>query len=300
MMQRNFLLTAAGALLFMAHAAPAPGENWDHLPDGSLGRETEFHGADDIPIAAYIRKPAGEGPFPVIVWMHGGRDSKQATIGLGRSQQLPVEDLIQAGWAIYAADYRHQEKIGIFPIEFDDTVEAVKAARSLPFADPARIGYMGHSHGGQVGTRVVSRVDLSGAILCAPAAMDLIEVKKAINRGEKLVGILSRMIADMEQKYGAPAEEIEKNQAKYGYASGITEAAQVRCPILIMNGRNDDNSPTSMIDAYVAKLRAAGKQVETYQPANGPHGFYFGRPDIPETKEAARLAVEFFRKCFRQ
>jgi hypothetical protein len=49
----------------------------------------------------------------------------------------------------------------------------------------------------------------------------------------------------------------------------------------------------------VARLSAAGKQVETYQPANGPHGFYFGRPDIPETKEAPRLAVEFFRKCFR-
>ncbi len=63
--------------------------------------------------------------------------------------------------------------------------------------------------------------------------------------------------------------------------------------------RNDDNSPTSLIDAYVGRLRAAGKQVQAYQPANGPHVFYFGRPDIPETKEAARLAVEFFRKWFR-
>jgi dipeptidyl aminopeptidase/acylaminoacyl peptidase len=125
----------------------------------------------------------------------------------------------------------------------------VKAARSLPFADPARTGYMGHSRGGQVGTRVVSRVDLSGAVICAPAAMDLIDVKKAINRGEKLAGVLSRMIADIEQKYGAPAEEIEKDEAQYGYTSGITEAAQVQCPMLIMNGRNDDNSPTSMIDA---------------------------------------------------
>src|SRR5579872_4621787 len=202
-------------LLLFAGAARA--QDWDKLPDGSLGRETEFRGVDGVVIAAYIRKPAGPGPFPVIVWMHGGKDSKQATIGLGRSQKSPVQDLVQAGWAIYAADYRHQEKISVFPIEFDDTVNAVKAARSLPFADPARIGYMGHSHGGQVGTRVVSRVDLSGAVICAPAAMDLIEVKKAINRGEKLVGILSRMIADMEQKYGAPAEEIEKDEAKYGY-----------------------------------------------------------------------------------
>jgi len=74
----------------------------------------------------------------------------------------------------------------------------------------------------------------------------------------------------------------------------------VRCPILIINGRNDDNSPVSIIDLYVKKLHDAGKQAETYLPDNGPHGFYFGRPDIPESKEAARLAVEFFQKCFAQ
>jgi endo-1,4-beta-xylanase len=279
-------------------AQPAAG-NWEKLPDGSVGRETAFRGVDGLEIAAYIRKPNGPGPFPVIVWMHGGRDSKQATMALGRSQQVPVENLVKAGWAVYAADYRPSPEIAINAIEFDDTVETVKAARRLDFADPQRVGYMGQSHGGQVGSRVVSRVDLSGAVLCAPAAMDLVEVKKAIQNGEKLVPILSKLIGDMEKKYGAPAEEIEKNPAKYGYTSALTEAAGVRCPLLIMNGRNDDNSPSSMIASYVQKLRAAGKEVETYEPADGPHGFYFGRPEIPETQEAAKRAVAFFKKCFK-
>jgi endo-1,4-beta-xylanase len=51
---------------------------------------------------------------------------------------------------------------------------------------------------------------------------------------------------------------------------------------------------------YVKKLRDVGKQVETYLPENGPHGFYFGRPDIPESKEVARLAVAFFQQRFGQ
>ena len=101
-----------------------------------------------------------------------------------------------------------------------------------------------------------------------------------------------------QKERGAPAEEIEKNPAKYGYSSALTEVAQVRSPILIINGRNDDNSPVSIIDLYVKKLRAAGKQVETYLPDNGPHGFYFGRPDIPEWKEFMRRAVGFFRQRF--
>ena len=212
-------------------AASLIGEEWEHLPDGSLGQVREFHGVDGVAIAAYIRKPAGDGPFPAIVWMHGGRDSKQATIGMGRSQKTPVEELVQAGWAIYAADYRHGEKIGIYPIEFDDTVKAVEAARALPFVDPKRVGYMGHSHGAQVGTLVVSRVDLSGAVLCAPASMDFIEIKKAIQAGGKPVPILSKMLADLEQQYGAAMEEIAKDPAKYGYSSAVTEAAHVRCPL---------------------------------------------------------------------
>lgn len=282
----------------VSRPVPTAEAGWEQLPDGSLGRATEFRGIDGVPIAAYIRKPAGPGRFPIIVWMHGGKDSREATLGLGRVQRTPVQDLLRQGWAIYAADYRHQEKIGIFPEEFDDTVKAVEAARALPFVDPKRVGYMGHSHGAQVGTRVVSRVDLSGAVLCAPAAMDFIEIKKAMKSGVKLVPILSKMLGDLEQKYGAPMEKIAADPAKYGYSSGITEAARVRCPILIENGRDDDNSPPSVIAAYVKALHAAGKRVETYEPDHGPHGFYFGRPDIPETQEAARRAVAFFKECF--
>lgn len=270
-------------------------DNWEHLPDGSLGRPDEFHGKDGTAIAAYMRKPAGPGPFPVIVLGHGGQDGKGATEGMGRSQKGPTEDFIQAGWAIYSIDYRHEAKIGVFPIEFEDSVEGVKRARSLPFVDGKRVGYMGGSHGGQVGARLVSRVDLSGAILCAPAAMDLIQDKFAAARGEPVVGILKKMLADMEVQYGATAEEIDKDPKKYGYSSPLTEVAGVRCPILIINGRDDDNSPVSIVELYMKKLKDAGKKVDAYLPEHGHHGFYFGRPDVPEYKESTRRAVEFFK-----
>jgi enterochelin esterase-like enzyme/dienelactone hydrolase len=288
--------------LFQAAAAQNTPESsdWERFPDGSMGRTTEFRGAGGVAIPAYIRKPNGPGPFPAIVLLHGGRYGKAPTYALGRSVQSPTGDFVKAGWAVYSIDYRPSDRIAIEPIEFDDTAEAVKAVRTTPFIDPGRIGLMGGSHGAQVLSRVVSRVDTKGAILCAPAALDLIEVKKAFERGERLVPILKKLVADMEEKYGAKAEDIEKDPARFSYGSAMTEVARVRCPILIVNGRNDDNSPVSIIDVYVRKLRAAGKQVETYLPQNGPHGFYFGRPDIPETKEAARLAVAFFQQGFAQ
>jgi dipeptidyl aminopeptidase/acylaminoacyl peptidase len=282
--------------LTLATVASAQEQGWERLPDGTLGQEAEFHGVDGLAIAAYVRKPAGPGPFPVIVWMHGGKDSKPTTIHMGQSQGLPMEAFAKQGWVIYAADYC--PKVPFTLTDADDTVKAVEAARALPFVDPKRVGYAGQSHGAQVGTRVVSRVNLSGAVLMAPAAMDFIEVKKAIKSGVKMVPILSQLVADQERKYGAPMEEVAKNPAKYGFTSGITEAAQVRCPLLIENAKDDDNSPPAVIEAYLKALRAAGKQVDTYQPDHGGHSVYFR--DLPESQEAARRAVAFFQKVFAE
>jgi len=287
------ILTATAAA--QPSAQPKTEDGWEKLPDGTLGRETEFHGVGGVPIGAYVRKPAGPGPFPVIVWMHGGKNSKQSTNG-ARNRSLPFQAFADQGWVIYSGDYRPN---GAFtPVDYEDTVEAVKAARALPFIDPKRVGYAGQSHGANAGTRVVSRIDLNGAVLMAPAAMDYIEVKKAITAGVQLVPILHKLVADFEQKYGAPMEEIEKDPAKYGYTSGITEAAQVRCPLLIENARDDDNSPPSVIAAYVKALKAAGKQVDTYEPDHGGHPVYF--KDLPESKEAAARAVAFFKKVFAE
>lgn len=300
---KHLLLTAT--LLFLlaglAAAAPAqsaPGQGWESFPDGSTGRVTVFSGADGTTIPAYIRKPQGPGPFPVVIMLHGGRYGAAATYGLGRALRPPTAEFIKEGWAVYAADFRPSEGMKLPAIEIDDTVAAVKAVRAIEGIDPRRVGMMGGSHGGNITSRVISRADLQGAVLCAPAALDLIQVKKAAAAGEPVVGVLKKMIVEMETKYGAKSEEIEKNPQKYGYSSAMTEVAGVRCPILIVNGRNDDNSPVSVINTYVRGLQAAGKQVETYMPDNGPHGFYFGRPDIPEWKESTTRAVAFFKKCF--
>jgi endo-1,4-beta-xylanase len=292
------------ALAVLAGIAPvttalAAGE-WESFADGSTGQVTEFRGVGGIAIPAYVRKPDGPGPFPVVLLLHGGRDGKEPTYALGRSMRSPTVDFIKEGWAVYSIDYRPAEQIAIVPIETDDTMEAIKTVRQLPYIDAARVGMMGGSHGANVASKVISRIETSGAILCAPAAIDLIEVKKAMAAGEKVVPILKKLIGDMEKEYGATAEEIEKDPAKYGYHTALTDAAGVRCPVLIINARNDDNSPIPVIDAYVKKLRAAGKTVETYLPETGGHGFYWGRPDIPEYRESTRLAVAFFKRQFAQ
>jgi dipeptidyl aminopeptidase/acylaminoacyl peptidase len=281
----------------LAQLATRAEGDWERLADGSIGSITEFRGVGDVTIPAYLRKPKGRGPFPVVVLLHGGQYGKESTYAMGRSTP-PSGDFAQAGWAVFAIDYRPEERPSP-PIVLEDSIAAVQAVRQLPFIDSSRVGLMGGSRGGGVTSRLLSRIDSKGAILCAPAGLDLIEIKKAAGRGEPVVGVLKQMVANMEKQRGATAEEIEKDPAKFGYSSPLTEVGQARCPVLIINGRNDPASPVSVIDVYVQKMRAAGKEVDAYLPDNGPHGFYFGHPDILETKEAALRAVAFFQRCFQ-
>ena len=176
-----------------------------------------------------------------------------------------------------------------------DATAAINALKRLPLIDGKPAAVLGGSRGGGVLSRLASRVDFRCAVLCAPALIDLITISKAAARGELVDPMIKKIIANAEKKYGATMAEIEKNPAQYGYESALTEAPKVRCPILIVNGRNDKSSPISAVQAYADRLRASGKTVETYFPENGLHGFYFGHPSItPETGRSREARGGFY------
>jgi len=83
-----------------------------------------------------------------------------------------------------------------------------------------------------------------------------------------------------------------KDPEAFERSSALIEAPRVRFPLFIIDGGNDVSLPLWMVEEYAAKLRAAGKQVETYLPADLPHGAYGGN-----TKEAQRRSLEFLHGC---
>jgi dipeptidyl aminopeptidase/acylaminoacyl peptidase len=311
----------AGVLLFATGELVADDKVvWEELSHGVQGRLAIFEGVGGAKIAGYVRKPAGAGPFPLVIVLHGGgptakafeadtaeERAKQAAVEaerasrvLGKASNPPIPDFLARGWAVYSIDYRTNPRYLLDPLEWDDTVIAVKLARSFPFVDSKRIAMMGGSHGGHVTARMASRVDLACAVLCAPAGLDLIELSHLAAKGKKIGGN-QRLIRELEKRAGVTMAEIEKDPGKYGYSSPLTEVARVRCPILMISGRNDDNAPLPVMEAYMAKVRATGKRTESYHPDNGPHGFYWGIPrPIPETAESTRRAVAFIAKCFEK
>jgi dipeptidyl aminopeptidase/acylaminoacyl peptidase len=295
-------------------------EEWEKLPYGILGRVADFEGVGGVRVAGYLRKPDQPGPMPLVVVLHGGTanakqvkaddeqqrarlaaaETRRASQQLGRSSNPPMPDFLAQGWAVFSIDFRANPRYMIDPLEFDDTLVAIQWAKKLPFVDRRRVAMLGGSHGGHVTGRMAARASLCCAVLCAPAGLDLIALAHLAD--EKVpIGGNQGLIRQMENRSHAKMSEIEKNPAAYQYSSLMTEIPQVQCPILMISGCNDPNAPLLVMDSYVEKLRAAGKQAETYHPDNGPHGFYFAVPKpIPETAESTRRAVEFIKKNFEQ
>lgn len=293
---------------------------WEDLPGGIQGRLAVFDGVGGVKIAGYVRKPKGEGPFPLVILLHGGGPTAKPVKGgsaeeratkaadeavrasrtYAKANHPPLTDFLAQGWAVYTIDYRTNPRYTLDPLEWDDTAIAVQRARSFSFVDPKRLALMGGSHGGHVTARMVTRVDLACAVLCAPAGLDLVSLAQLSAKGVK-VGGNQKLIREFEERAGVKMAAIAKDPGKYGYSSPLTESAKVRCPILMISGRNDDNAPLPVMEAYMEKVRGAGKPADSYHPDNGPHGFYWGFPRVlPETAEATRRAVAFIARYFKQ
>jgi dipeptidyl aminopeptidase/acylaminoacyl peptidase len=288
-----FKLTVGLLLVVSRTLLAAPTESWEKFSDGSLGRTTDFHGVGGADIAAYIRKPAGDGPFPVVLYLHGGGPSVENTYRFGRSTNGVVEEYLALGWAVYAIDFRTNGpgRAGpMDPNEYEDTVDGIKALRQMPFVDGKRVALTGASHGGHVLNRVVSRVDVSCAVLNSPTWIDSGQMKRGIEQ-EKNPAVVERLklLTSFVDKLQDPAV-----RAAFDKASALDEAPQVRCPLLIIDGGEDISLPHWMVVEYMVKLHESGKTVDAFLPAAGEHGFAGG--STPEAKEARDRSLAFLKK----
>jgi dienelactone hydrolase len=131
-----------------------------------------FYPSGSLRIHAFLYKPNGDGPFPVVIYNHGARSGRPRRPepneyigrlltragyvvliperrGYGDSDGPTLSDDIGNDWG--------QRFVARVEAETDDVFAAVGYLRTLPFADNKRIGIMGYSLGGIVTMFAVNR-----------------------------------------------------------------------------------------------------------------------------------------------
>ena len=109
--------------------------------------------------------PKGKGPFPLIVWIHGGGWEMGSKSGFG-----PLIDQVPRGYALASIAYRFSQH-AVFPAQLLDAKAAIRYLRANAKKyniDPDRIGVSGASAGGHLAALVgtsngVKGLDAEGA-----------------------------------------------------------------------------------------------------------------------------------------
>ena len=113
-------------------------------------------------LKGYLSKPKGVGPFPAVIYNHGGLGNR-----IGGCPQETSEALAKAGYVGFSPIRRQT-----IPMEghIDDVLDALEYVKELDYVDKNKIGIMGFSRGGYltfIGGAI--RRDLKAIIIMASA-----------------------------------------------------------------------------------------------------------------------------------
>ena len=205
-----------------------------------------------------LRVPAGGGPHPVAIVIHGGY--WRARYDLAHIGHLCAA-LVRHGVATWSLEYRRiGNPGGGWPGTFDDIgagtahLAAIAAANRL---DLGRVVAVGHSAGGQLALWVAKqgKLALRGVVPLAPVA-DLRRAWELKLNGTVVAELLG----------GSPDSVPERYRA----ASPI-ELVPLGVRQRLLHGANDEVVPVSLSRAYVAAAQAKGDDATLHEPSGAGH-----------------------------
>ena len=244
----------------------------------------------------FLRKPPGAGPFPAVVWIHGGLRTRSTETLKEYALYSPPSRFLAAGYVVAVITYRSRDDDPQSTRSRDDSVAAVGYLRQLPYVDPRSIVIYGCSGGGDLALEVAAATDVAAIVPEEPASVLFTGIfnKAFPKQGERFTPRDARpIVADPKRYYTDEYRE-----------STRTKIGKIRCPILILQG--DETSDRNRFNAQVLipELRSAGVTLEVVTYPGEPHcfAFYGSGQRTPRPSVALRAfqdADVFFRRHLR-
>jgi dipeptidyl aminopeptidase/acylaminoacyl peptidase len=251
-------------------------ERWTESEMGGLDPSTliepslvRFESFDRRSIPAFYYRPRGQGPFPVVINIHGGPEAQSRPWFSPLMQYLASE----LGVAVLVPNVRGSDGYGKTYLSLDngrlreDSVRDIGAlldwVATRPELDRARVAVHGGSYGGYMvlaslvhfGDRIRAGVDVVGVSSFVTFLENTSEYRRDLRRVE----------------YGD--ERDAEMRAFLETISPLSRASSIRSALFVAHGANDPRVPASEAEQVVGAVRGSGQDVWYMLARNEGHGF---------------------------
>ena len=244
-------------------------------------RDVAYHTSIDGELLARVYQPAGSGPFPAVVGVHGGA----WTVGDRLSNAAIDSGLAERGVVVVALDFR-MPPVGVYPapvLDVNYAIRWLKANASEFRTQQQLVGGVGTSSGGQTlllnslrprdaryaSLDLVSDSDtlvdasLAYVVACWPISDPLARYRMAKTRG------LEKLVASHDA-YWATEDVMAEGNPQLLLERG--DAVDLP-PLLVIQGLADENVTPDMAARFTQAYQTAGGSADLEVYPEQPHGF---------------------------
>jgi acetyl esterase/lipase len=267
---RRFALITGLSLLTLAAAMLCA-----QAPSG-IGTKSDIVYTQGVngPLKADAYIPNGAGPFPGILFIHGG-----GWLNGDRYQMVKlIRDLAARGYVGFTIDYDVDP--AHYPTSFIESLAALQYLRDHAaefHLDPTRIAVAGSSAGGELAALVA----LNPSGVTVPPASSASVAVQSVQAAVILNGVLD--LTALGDKSNMVTQYLG------GVCTSLAEACKDASPILhihagappfyVGHGTADQTVPFAQAEAFAAALRTAKVPVRFFTATGGPHTFWL-KPDF--------------------
>jgi len=223
----------------------------------------------DRQIPAWIYKPMGKGPFPVVISIHGGPEG-QSRPGFSSTYQMWMQKL---GVAVVVPNVRGSAGYGKSYLALDNGFKREDSVRDIGSLldwidaqadlDSDRVAVFGGSYGGYM--VLASSVHFSDRL---KAAVDIVGISNFVTFLENTQDYRRDL---RRAEYGD--ERDPAMRAHLEKISPLNSVDRIDIPMLIVQGENDPRVPVTESGQVVEALRDQGQPVWYMNALNEGHGY---------------------------
>lgn len=236
-------------------------------------------------VPAFVYRPNGKGPHPVIIYIHGGPEGQYRPTFSGTFQMWIAE----LGAAIIAPNIRGSTGYDSEYVSLDNGYlreDAVKDIGALldwiaaqPDLDQNRVAVYGGSYGGYMA--LASAVHYSDRL---KAGVDVVGISNFVTFLENTEEYRREL---RRREYGD--ERDPDMRAFLERISPLNNVDRIKLPLMVVQGQNDPRVPVTESEQIVAALRQRGQPVWYIKALNEGHGY-----DRKENQDVFQQATILF------